>query len=78
LSFYLYKKDNKLIFYIQDGFWYELEVGSYIPISHPVPVFWNRKKPKLITKSSQNGKKFGFSSGGYPRVWALLPGQLIL
>jgi len=39
LSFYLYKRSNKLIFYIRDGFGYGLWVGAYISVTRPVPVF---------------------------------------
>jgi len=33
--------DNKLIFYIWDEFEYAFRVGTYIPITYPVLVFWN-------------------------------------
>jgi len=54
LSFYLYKRSNKLIFYIRDGFGYGLWVGAYISVTRPVPVFWCWGKPKLIPKHSQS------------------------
>jgi hypothetical protein len=54
----------KVIFCIRDEFGYEVGVGTYIPITRLIPVFWNRGKP--IPKPSQNGKirQNGFGSGG--------------
>jgi hypothetical protein len=39
LSFYLYKRSNKLIFYIRDGFGYGFWVGTFIPVTRLVPMF---------------------------------------
>jgi len=44
----------KVIFCIWDGFGYEFGVGTYIPITRLIPMFWNRGKPKFIPKPSQN------------------------
>jgi len=56
LSFYLYKRDNKLIFYIRNRFGYGFSVSTYIPITRPASVFRNRGKPKFIPKLSQSGE----------------------
>jgi len=45
---------HKIIFYIWDGFGYGFGVGTYIPVTCPIPVFWNREKPILVPKPSQN------------------------
>jgi len=34
---------HKIIFYIWDGFVCRFGVGTYISITSPIPVFWNRK-----------------------------------
>jgi len=47
---------QKVIFYIWDEFGYGFGVATYIPITRPIPVFWNRGKPIPIPKPSQNGK----------------------
>jgi len=47
---------HKIIFCIWDGFGYRFGVGTYIPVTRPIPVFWNRGKLILIPKPSQNGK----------------------
>ena len=44
-----------MILNIWDGLGYEFGVGTYIPITHLVPMFW-REKPKLISKLSQSGE----------------------
>jgi len=46
----------KVIFYIRDGFGYGFGVGTYIPVTCSIPVFWNRGKPELIPEPSQNGE----------------------
>jgi len=43
---------HKVVFYFWDGFGYGFGVDTYIPVTRPIPVFWNRGKPK----SSQNGE----------------------
>jgi len=48
---------HKVIFCIRDEFGYGFGVGTYIPVTLPIPVFWNRGKPKLIPKPRQNGEK---------------------
>jgi len=30
---------HKVIFYIRDGFEYEFRVGTYIPVTRPIPMF---------------------------------------
>jgi len=50
---------HKVIFYIWDGFGYRLGVGTYIPVTRPIPVFWNRGKP--IPQPSQTGEN--------PSIW---------
>jgi len=47
---------HKVGFFIQDRFGYGFGVVTYIPVTRPIPVFWNRGKPKLIPKPSKNGK----------------------
>jgi len=82
LSFYLYKMGSKLIFDIQDGFGYGFEVGTNIPITRPIFVFWNRGK--LIPKLSQSWENpsnwvwFGrgtcgywFCCNAYPSLWSV-------
>lgn len=54
LSFNLYKRSNKLNFYIRDGFGYEFWVGTYMYVTRPITVFWSRGKPKPIPKPSQS------------------------
>jgi len=44
----------KIIFYIWDRFGYGFRVGTYIPVTRPIPVFWNRGKPIPIPKPRQN------------------------
>jgi len=56
LSFDSYKRGSKLIFYIWDGFGYGFRVGTYIPATRPIPVFWIRGKPKPIPEPSQSGE----------------------
>ena len=46
----------KIIFCIWDGFGYGFGVDTYIPVTRPTPVFWNRGKPKPIPKPNQNEK----------------------
>jgi len=55
---------HKVIFCIRDGFEYRFGMSTYIPVTRPIPVFWNRGKLKLIPKPSQNGKihQIGFCS----------------
>jgi len=62
---------NKLIFYIRGGFGYGFEVGTYIPITHPVPCFQIGENSKPMLKPSQDGKtrQIEFGLGGYPRAW---------
>jgi len=43
---------HKVIFSIWDGFGYDFGVGTYILVTRPIPVFWNREK----SKPGQNGK----------------------
>jgi len=57
LSFYLYKRGNKLILYNRDGFEYEFRVGTYILVTHPIPLFWNREKPKPIPQAQSKREK---------------------
>jgi len=45
---------KKVIFFIRVGFGYGFGVSTYIPVTRPVPAFWNREKP--IPKLSQTGK----------------------
>jgi len=48
---------HKVIFYIRDRFRYEFWVGTYIPVTRPISVFWNRWQPKLMPKpKSKRGK----------------------
>jgi len=47
---------HKIIFYIWDGFGYGFGVGTYIPVTRLIPVFWNRGKLIPIPKPSQNGE----------------------
>jgi len=47
---------HKVIFYIQDEFGYGFGVGTYISITHLIPVFWNRRKPKPIPNLLKTGK----------------------
>jgi len=56
LSFYLYKKGSKLIFYTWDEFEYGFGMCTHIFITHPVAVFWYQEKSKPIPKRSQNGE----------------------
>jgi len=42
----------KVVFCIWDGFGYKFGVDTYIPVTRPILVFWNREKPK----PSQNGE----------------------
>jgi len=39
LSFYLYKRDNKLIFLHLTRVWVPVQVGTYILVTCPVSVF---------------------------------------
>jgi len=61
---------HKVIFYIWGGFGYGFGVGTYIPVTRPIPVFWNREKPIPIPKPSQNGENpsnwvwFGWVTSG--------------
>jgi len=47
---------HKAIFFIRDEFGYGFEVSTYIPVTCPIPVFWNRRKLKLKPKPNQNGE----------------------
>jgi hypothetical protein len=47
---------HKAFFCIRDGFGYGFGVGNYIPVTRPIPMFWNQGKPKPIPKLSQNGE----------------------
>jgi len=43
-----------VIFYIWDGLGYGFGLGTYILVTCPTPMFWNRGKPNPIPKPSQN------------------------
>ena len=61
---------HKIVFCIRDEFVYGFGVDTYIPVTRPIPVFWNRGKPKPIPIPSQNGENpsnwvwFGWVTAG--------------
>jgi len=54
----LNKNKNMNFLHSGVGFGYEFGVGTYIPITRPVPVFLNQGKPKT--------SQIGVGLGGYP------------
>jgi len=66
---------HKVIFCIRDGFEYGFWVGTYIPVTRPILVFWNRGKPKPYQNPVKTWKtrQIRFGLGGQPRVCVLLP-----
>jgi len=53
---------HKVIFYIRDEFGYGFMVGTYIPVTRPIPVFWNQENPNLV-KTGETCQ-LGFGSDG--------------
>lgn len=53
----------------------ELRVGTSVPITRPVPIFYTRGKPKPEPNLVEAGfpRQFRMGSGGYLRVWVMLP-----
>ena len=68
---------HKVIFYIRDGFGYGFGVGTYIPVTCPIPMFWNQRKPKSHTRTQlKQGKPVKLSLvrvGNYGYGFVVMP-----
>lgn len=75
LSFYLYKKIINWFFTFETG----LSMGSgcvfisLLPVPHPCFEIGKNSNAYLSSVKAEKTHKFEFGSGGYPRVWTLLP-----